>query len=50
MRLKRSIFLFTILLFISSEFAFSQGYKVKTIVIDAGHGGGKPGAAGSNSV
>ncbi|MBB2148539.1 N-acetylmuramoyl-L-alanine amidase family protein [Pedobacter gandavensis] len=50
MRLKRSVFLFAVLLFISSEFAFSQGYKVKTIVIDAGHGGGKPGAAGSYSV
>ncbi|MES2828890.1 MAG: N-acetylmuramoyl-L-alanine amidase [Bacteroidota bacterium] len=28
---------------------FSQGYKVKTIVIDAGHGGNKPGARGSFS-
>lgn len=50
MRLKKSIFLIPVLLFISSTFAFSQGYKVKTIVIDAGHGGFKPGAAGTYSL
>jgi N-acetylmuramoyl-L-alanine amidase len=33
-----------------TQLAFSQGYKVKTIVIDAGHGGNKPGAAGSFSL
>lgn len=29
--------------------AYAQGYKMKTIVIDAGHGGDKPGAIGSFS-
>ncbi|WP_285056252.1 N-acetylmuramoyl-L-alanine amidase family protein [Pedobacter ginsengisoli] len=37
-------------LFFSSLVTFSQGYKVKTIVIDAGHGGKKPGARGSFSL
>jgi len=50
MRLTRNIFLFAILLIFSSETVLSQGYKVKTIVIDAGHGGDKPGAAGSYSL
>jgi N-acetylmuramoyl-L-alanine amidase len=50
MRLKESIFLIAISLIISTSVAFSQGYKVKTIVIDAGHGGPKPGAAGSYSL
>ncbi|MCX2477643.1 N-acetylmuramoyl-L-alanine amidase [Pedobacter sp. MC2016-15] len=50
MVLKRNVFLLTLLLFISSKGVFSQGYKVKTIVIDAGHGGDKPGAAGSYSL
>lgn len=50
MRLKKVVFLFALSLFTSSQVAFSQGYKVKTIVIDAGHGGPKPGAAGSYSV
>jgi N-acetylmuramoyl-L-alanine amidase len=50
MRLKRNIFLFATLLIFSSETVLSQGYKVKTIVIDAGHGGDKPGAAGSYSL
>jgi len=48
MTVKKSTLLF-IILSISAQFAFSQGYKVKTIVIDAGHGGGKPGAAGTYS-
>lgn len=30
--------------------ALGQGYKIKTIVIDAGHGGVKPGAAGRYSL
>lgn len=32
------------------NFAHAQGYKMKTIVIDAGHGGIRPGAAGSFSL
>ncbi|TCC99110.1 N-acetylmuramoyl-L-alanine amidase family protein [Pedobacter hiemivivus] len=50
MRLKKIVFLLAIPLFISTHAAFSQGYKVKTIVIDAGHGGPKSGAAGSYSL
>jgi len=50
MRLKKYIFLITILILCCSQAVFSQGYKVKTIVIDAGHGGDKPGAAGSYSL
>ena len=50
MRLKRNIFLCSILLLLSTQSVLSQGYKVKTIVIDAGHGGDKPGAAGSYSL
>ncbi|MET1055208.1 MAG: N-acetylmuramoyl-L-alanine amidase [Pedobacter sp.] len=34
----------------SAKCVFSQGYRVKTIVIDPGHGGDKPGAAGSYSL
>lgn len=37
------------LAFIILQPAFAQGYKIKTIVIDPGHGGGKPGASGSFS-
>ena len=50
MRLKRNIFLCSLLLLLSAQTVLSQGYKVKTIVIDPGHGGDKPGAAGSFSV
>ncbi len=39
-----------LLLFCNVHPVFSQGYRVKTIVIDAGHGGKKPGAAGSYSL
>ena len=48
MILTKNLFLLSVLLCCSIG-AFSQGYKVKTIVIDAGHGGRKPGAAGSYS-
>ncbi len=50
MNLKRIVFLFAIPLFFNAQTAFSQGYKVKTIVIDAGHGGPKSGASGSYSL
>jgi N-acetylmuramoyl-L-alanine amidase len=50
MRLKNNIALLTILLIFSVLNSFSQGYRVKTIVIDAGHGGDKAGAAGSFSL
>jgi N-acetylmuramoyl-L-alanine amidase len=50
MRLKRNLFLISSLLLISSQLTFAQGYKVKTIVIDAGHGGAKSGAVGSYSM
>lgn len=44
--------LLAFLLFLSPVFlnkTFAQGYKIKTIVIDPGHGGRKPGASGSFS-
>ncbi|WP_406826985.1 N-acetylmuramoyl-L-alanine amidase [Pedobacter sp. KACC 23697] len=43
--------LITIILFslLAVEKAPTQGYKIKTIVIDPGHGGRKPGASGSFS-
>ncbi|MGM9475875.1 N-acetylmuramoyl-L-alanine amidase family protein [Pedobacter sp. GSP4] len=37
------------ILTLTTQFAFAQGYKIKTIVIDPGHGGRKPGASGSFS-
>jgi len=49
MKLKKRLLLLA-LLFCSTHITFAQGYKVKTIVIDAGHGGNKPGAAGSFSL
>jgi N-acetylmuramoyl-L-alanine amidase len=49
MRLKKALYLLSILLF-SAKLTFSQGYTVKTIIIDAGHGGRKPGARGSFSL
>ena len=50
MRLKNSfIYFLFLLLAVSFSNAQAQGYKIKTIVIDAGHGGVKPGARGSFS-
>ncbi|MEJ2880716.1 N-acetylmuramoyl-L-alanine amidase family protein [Pedobacter sp. GR22-6] len=49
MRVKSAVFLLPFFLLFSSEASFSQSYKVKTIVIDAGHGGNKPGAKGTYS-
>jgi N-acetylmuramoyl-L-alanine amidase len=51
MRFRNTCFAFVaILFFLSFESAFAQGYKIKTIVIDAGHGGVKSGAAGRYSL
>lgn len=50
MSVKRQLFLLYFLLASLPFTTFSQGYKVKTIVIDAGHGGKKPGARGSVSL
>ena len=49
MRLKQALIPLIILFFINITVAYSQGYKIKTIVIDAGHGGVKPGAKGKYS-
>ncbi|TKC09231.1 N-acetylmuramoyl-L-alanine amidase family protein [Pedobacter frigoris] len=49
MRVKSALYLLPFLLLFSSKSTFSQAYRVKTIVIDAGHGGNKPGARGSYS-
>ncbi|MDB5019219.1 MAG: N-acetylmuramoyl-L-alanine amidase, partial [Pedobacter sp.] len=43
--------LIALFLFSTKEVLGQQGgYRVKTVVIDAGHGGHKPGAAGSYSL
>lgn len=50
MKLKLLIKLLVLIpLLINSRQVFAQGYKIKTIVIDPGHGGRKPGASGSFS-
>lgn len=47
----KSVLLFILILFsIWPNVTNAQGYKIKTIVIDAGHGGVKPGAAGKYSL
>lgn len=51
MRLSQNKYLLVLIFLIFSQQAYSQNaYKVKTIVIDAGHGGRKPGAMGAISV
>ncbi|MHA4895040.1 N-acetylmuramoyl-L-alanine amidase family protein [Pedobacter sp. PWIIR3] len=47
---KKSAFLILFLFLVLPLFSISQGYKVRTIVIDAGHGGNKPGARGTTSL
>lgn len=50
MRLSQNKYLLILILLIFSQQAYTQSaYKVKTIVIDAGHGGRKPGARGAIS-
>jgi N-acetylmuramoyl-L-alanine amidase len=49
MRFKYALIPLLILFFINVTVAKAQGYKIKTIVIDAGHGGVKPGAKGKYS-
>lgn len=49
MRLRSAVYLLPFLLISFTNSSYSQSYKVKTIVIDAGHGGNKPGAKGSYS-
>ena len=50
MKIEKVLFLIPVLLLFSLHSTFAQAYKVKTIVIDAGHGGGKPGARGKVSL
>lgn len=50
MQVKHKLFYLTFIISILSiSISYAQGYKMKTIVIDAGHGGAKPGARGSFS-
>ena len=50
MKFKLVLFFILILFSFKPNGAKAQGYKIKTIVIDAGHGGVKPGAAGKYSL
>jgi N-acetylmuramoyl-L-alanine amidase len=50
MSVKKNATLLLLLCLFSAQLIFAQTYKVKTIVIDAGHGGSKPGARGSFSL
>jgi N-acetylmuramoyl-L-alanine amidase len=50
MRLKSVLLTFAIIFLFYSSNVLAQGYKIRTIVIDAGHGGVKPGAAGKYSL
>ncbi|WP_029285556.1 N-acetylmuramoyl-L-alanine amidase [Pedobacter sp. R20-19] len=49
MKIKLAVTSVFILTLFSAQILFAQGYKIKTIVIDPGHGGRKPGASGSYS-
>lgn len=51
MKFKNNLLICSFLIFsFCLNFALAQGYKIKTIVIDAGHGGFRSGAAGSFSL
>lgn len=50
MSLKNILTITTLILSFSLNHANAQGYKIKTIVIDAGHGGVKSGAEGTYSL
>ncbi|MET4080162.1 N-acetylmuramoyl-L-alanine amidase [Pedobacter sp. UYP30] len=45
----KHFFIFVVLLVLCTTRILAQGYELKTIVIDAGHGGRKPGASGAIS-
>ncbi|MCZ4243680.1 N-acetylmuramoyl-L-alanine amidase family protein [Pedobacter punctiformis] len=49
MKLKLLVIFSVFILLFAIQNSFAQGYKIKTIVIDPGHGGRKPGASGSFS-
>ncbi len=49
MRLKFLLPLFFFITILGLPYSFAQQYKIKTIVVDPGHGGNKPGASGSFS-
>lgn len=49
MKLKLLIIFSILISSVTLQRSFAQGYRIKTIVIDPGHGGRKPGASGSFS-